>query len=129
VAGASAERLRLKPIFISSPTLVLQAAYRMFFVTGEMWRDLAWSAVGYSSDSLAPSLSASLWALPPAGIGVSYAVEPFLAALNATPRWRSSFDRDLGRHRHGRAGSSSFCSRCFRSLSMPMPPCAPPTRV
>ena len=45
--GAAAERLRLKPIFISSPTLVAAAAYRMAFVTGEIWRDLAASAVGY----------------------------------------------------------------------------------
>ena len=45
--GASAERWQLKPIFISSPTLVAQAAFRMFFVTGEIWRDLGWSALGY----------------------------------------------------------------------------------
>src|SRR5262249_31049509 len=45
--GALAERLRLKPIFISSPTLIAAAAFRMFFVTGEIWRDLAWSGVGY----------------------------------------------------------------------------------
>jgi hypothetical protein len=32
--GASAQRRQLKPIFISSPTLVAQAAFRMFFVTG-----------------------------------------------------------------------------------------------
>src|SRR6202045_100358 len=63
MAGASAERLRLKPIFISSPTLVLQAAYRMFFVTGEMWRDLAGARWAIRSDLLAPSLPGSLWAL------------------------------------------------------------------
>src|SRR5262249_57117968 len=45
--GAPAERLQLKPIFISSPTLVAAAAWRMFFVTGEIWRDLAWSGLGY----------------------------------------------------------------------------------
>ena len=33
--GASAERLQLKPIFISSPTLVAQSAFRMYFVTGK----------------------------------------------------------------------------------------------
>jgi len=87
MAGASAERLRLKPIFISSPTLVLQAAYRMFFVTGEMWRDLAWSALGYSL-GLACAIAAGI----PLGLAagwyrrLSYAVEPFLAALNATPQ-------------------------------------------
>ncbi|MGA6966049.1 MAG: ABC transporter permease [Xanthobacteraceae bacterium] len=87
VAGASAERLRLKPIFISSPTLVLQAAYRMLFVTGEMWGDLAWSALGYSL-GLACAIAVGI----PLGLAagwyrrLSYAVEPFLAALNATPQ-------------------------------------------
>ena len=87
VAGASAERLRLKPIFISSPTLVLQAAFRMFFVTGEMWRDLTWSALGYSL-GLACAIAVGV----PLGLAagwyrrLSYAVEPFLAALNATPQ-------------------------------------------
>ena len=87
VAGASAERLRLKPIFISSPTLVLQAAFHMFFVTGEMWRDLTWSALGYSL-GLACAIAVGI----PLGLAagwyrrLSYAVEPFLAALNATPQ-------------------------------------------
>jgi len=87
MAGASAERLRLKPIFISSPTLVLQAAYRMFFVTCDMWRDLAWSALGYSL-GLCCAIAAGI----PLGLAagwyrrLSYAVEPFLAALNATPQ-------------------------------------------
>ena len=45
--GDSAQRLRLKPIFISSPTLIAAAAFHMFFVTGEIWRDLAWSSAGY----------------------------------------------------------------------------------
>jgi ABC-type nitrate/sulfonate/bicarbonate transport system permease component len=87
MAGASAERLRLKPIFISSPTLVLQAAFRMFFVTGEMWRDLTWSALGYSL-GLACAIAVGI----PLGLAagwyrrLSYAVEPFLAALNATPQ-------------------------------------------
>jgi NitT/TauT family transport system permease protein len=87
LAGASAERLRLKPIFISSPTLVLQAAYRMFFVTGEMWRDLAWSGLGYAL-GVACAIAVGI----PLGLAagwyrrLSYAVEPFLAALNATPQ-------------------------------------------
>src|ERR1700730_8092350 len=44
--GASAGRLQLKPIFISSPTLIAAAAFRMFFVTGAGWRDRAWSGAG-----------------------------------------------------------------------------------
>jgi len=85
--GASAERLQLKPIFISSPTLVAAAALRMFFVTGEIWRDLAWSSFGYVL-GLALAIAVGI----PLGLAagwyrrLSYAVEPFLSALNATPQ-------------------------------------------
>src|SRR5215468_3098795 len=85
--GESAERLQLKPIFISSPTLVAAAAFRMFFVTGEIWRDLAWSSLGYVL-GLALAIVIGI----PLGLAggwyrrLSYAVEPFLAALNATPQ-------------------------------------------
>ncbi len=85
--GAAAERWRLKPIFISSPTLVAAAAYRMAFVTGEIWRDLAASAVGYGL-GVALAIAVGI----PLGLAagwyrrLSYAVEPLLAALNATPQ-------------------------------------------
>jgi NitT/TauT family transport system permease protein len=85
--GASAERLQLPPIFISSPTLVAAAAFRMFFVTGEIWRDLAWSGLGY-----ALGLGLAIAVGIPLGLAAgwyrrfSYAVEPFLSALNATPQ-------------------------------------------
>src|SRR5262252_8914251 len=85
--GASAERLQLKPIFISSPTLIAAAAFRMFFVTGEIWPDLAWSCVGYVL-GLGLAIAVGI----PLGLAAgwyrrfSYAVEPFLSALNATPQ-------------------------------------------
>jgi NitT/TauT family transport system permease protein len=85
--GASADRWQLKPIFISSPTLVAQAAFRMFFVTGEIWRDL-----GYSAGSYALGLALAIVVGIPLGLAAgwyrhfSYAVEPFLTALNATPQ-------------------------------------------
>jgi ABC-type nitrate/sulfonate/bicarbonate transport system permease component len=83
----SAERLKLKPIFISSPTLVAAAAFRMFLVTGEIWRDLAWSSLGY----VLGLLLAVVIGIPLGLVGgwyrrLSYAVEPFLAAFNATPQ-------------------------------------------
>jgi NitT/TauT family transport system permease protein len=87
VLGVSAERLTLKPIFISSPTLVAQAAWRMFFVTGEIWPDIGWSGVEY-----AVGLSLAIAIGIPLGLAagwyrrLSYAVEPFLSALNATPQ-------------------------------------------
>src|SRR4029077_13978709 len=82
--GAPAERWQLKPIFISSPTLVAAAAYRMFFVTGEIWRDLASRGVGLV---LRPALAIAVGI--PLGLAAgcyrrfSYALEPLLAALNA----------------------------------------------
>jgi NitT/TauT family transport system permease protein len=87
ILGASAERFQLKPIFISSPTLVAQTAFRMFFVTGEIWRDLAWSSVGYGL-----GLALAIVVGVPLGLAAgwyrrfSYAIEPFLSAFNATPQ-------------------------------------------
>ena len=92
--GGAAERWRIKPIFISSPTRVVQAAYRMFFVTGEIWRDLGWSGLEFA-----------IWILIAIAIGMplglaagwyrllSYAVAPFLSALNATPQVAFTFER------------------------------------
>ncbi|MGA7485659.1 MAG: ABC transporter permease, partial [Xanthobacteraceae bacterium] len=85
--GAAAERWQLKPIFISSPTLVAESAFRMYFVTGEIWRDLAWSGFGYVL-GLAAAIAVGI----PLGLAAgwyrrfSYAVEPLLTALNATPQ-------------------------------------------
>jgi NitT/TauT family transport system permease protein len=85
--GESAERLQLERIFISSPTLVATAAYRMFFVTGEIWRDIAWSSLGYGL-GLVLAIAIGI----PLGLAAgwyrrfSYAIDPFLTALNATPQ-------------------------------------------
>jgi len=87
VLGESAERLQLERIFISSPTLVASAAFRMFFVTGEIWRDIAWSSLGYGL-GLALAIAIGI----PLGLAAgwyrrfSYAIDPFLTALNATPQ-------------------------------------------
>jgi ABC-type nitrate/sulfonate/bicarbonate transport system permease component len=85
--GAAAERFKLKPIFVSSPTLVAQAAFHMFFVTGEIWHDLGWSGIGYVL-GLMLAIAVGI----PLGLAAgwyrrfSYAVAPFLSALNATPQ-------------------------------------------
>jgi ABC-type nitrate/sulfonate/bicarbonate transport system permease component len=85
--GADAERWRIKPIFISSPTLIVQAAYRMFFVTGEIWRDLWLSGLEFVL-GIAVAIIIGI----PLGLAVgwyrrlSYAAAPFLSAFNATPQ-------------------------------------------
>jgi len=85
--GAGAERLRVKPIFISSPTRIAETAYRMFLVTGEMWSDLGASALEYAL-GLALAIAAGV----PLGLAAgwyrrfAYAVEPLLTGLNATPQ-------------------------------------------
>jgi ABC-type nitrate/sulfonate/bicarbonate transport system permease component len=87
VLGESAERLHIERIFISSPTLVASAAFRMFFVTGEIWREIAWSSLGYGL-GLALAIAIGI----PLGLAAgwyrrfSYAIDPFLSALNATPQ-------------------------------------------
>jgi ABC-type nitrate/sulfonate/bicarbonate transport system permease component len=85
--GASAERWQLKPIFISSPTLVAQAAWRMFFVTGEIWRDIGLSSLEYAVGLLfAVAIGIPLGLAAGWYRRLSYAVEPFLSAFNATPQ-------------------------------------------
>src|SRR5262249_31484479 len=85
--GGAAQRPQLGRIFISSPTLVAPAAFRMFFVTGEIWRDIAWSSLGYGL-GLALAIGIGI----PLGLAAgwyrrfSYAIDPFLSALNATPQ-------------------------------------------
>jgi NitT/TauT family transport system permease protein len=85
--GDSAERLQLERIFISSPTLVASAAFRMFFVTGEIWRDIAWSSLGYGLGlALAIAIGIALGLAAGWYRRFSYAIDPFLSALNATPQ-------------------------------------------
>jgi NitT/TauT family transport system permease protein len=85
--GDSAERLQLERIFISSPTLVASAAFRMFFVTGEIWRDIAWSSLGYGLGlALAIAIGIALGLAAGWYRRFSYAIDPFMSALNATPQ-------------------------------------------
>jgi ABC-type nitrate/sulfonate/bicarbonate transport system permease component len=70
ILGESAERLHIERIFISSPTLVAGAAFRMFFVTGEIWREIAWSSLGYGL-GLALAIAIGIPLGLAAGIGVS----------------------------------------------------------
>src|SRR5215475_188840 len=76
----------INPLFISSPTLVAQAAYRLF-LDGEIWNDLRVSATEF----LVGYLMAAAVAIP-LGLAVgwykrlSYVLSPFIDTLNAVPR-------------------------------------------
>ena len=85
--GHAAEALRLKPIFVSSPSAVAAAAWSLFFVTGKIWAHLAASGL-----ELALGLALALVVGVPLGLAcgryrlLSSALAPFVSALNATPQ-------------------------------------------
>jgi NitT/TauT family transport system permease protein len=85
--GAAADHWMVKPIFISSPSRIAETAWRMYFVTGEIWSDIKWSAIEYVL-----ALALAVLVGVPLGLAagwyrrLSYAVEPFLAGFNATPQ-------------------------------------------
>ena len=75
--GRSAEALRLKPIFISSPSAVAAAAWSLFVTTGKIWPHLAASGIELA---LGLGLACGRYRL------ISHAVAPFVSGLNATPQ-------------------------------------------
>jgi NitT/TauT family transport system permease protein len=85
--GHSAETLRVKPIFVSSPSAVAAAAWSLFVTTGKIWPHLAASGL-----ELALGLGLALLVGVPLGLAcgryrlASHAVAPFVSALNATPQ-------------------------------------------
>ena len=84
--GDTARQLRIRPIFISSPTRIVMKVQQMFS-TGEIWGHLVASGVTFGLGGLI----AVLFGIP-LGLAVGwyrrlrYAVEPFLSAYNATPQ-------------------------------------------
>ena len=87
VIGAGAEKLRVRPIFISSPTAVASKAWELYVVTGEIWRH-----IGLSALEILVGLGLAILIGIPLGLWAgrrryaSYALEPFMSALNATPQ-------------------------------------------
>jgi NitT/TauT family transport system permease protein len=85
--GRSAAALRLKPIFVSSPSAVATAAWSLFVVNGKIWPHLAASGL-----ELVFGLGLALLVGVPLGLVcgryrlLSRAVAPFVLALNATPQ-------------------------------------------
>ena len=129
--GPQAMRFQLKPIFISPPTRIARAAFDMFFVTGAIWKDLGWSSLEFT---LGVALAFAIGI--PLGLAAgcsyrrfNYAVEPFLAALNATPQvaFLPLLILWVRIHFFARADHRA-ATRCCRSPSARLPPCAPSMR-
>jgi NitT/TauT family transport system permease protein len=85
--GNAADRLRVKPIFLASPSTIMTTAYRLYLQTGEIWPHLALSSFEFVvALVVALSLGVPLGLVAGRYRYLSYAVEPLLAALNATPQ-------------------------------------------
>jgi ABC-type nitrate/sulfonate/bicarbonate transport system permease component len=85
--GASAEVWRIKPIFLSSPSAIAVTFYRVFVVTGEIWKDVRVSALEYVLGFLlATAVGVPLGLAAGWYRRFSFGIEPFLSALNATPQ-------------------------------------------
>ena len=85
--GAGAEKLRVKPIFISSPSRVAVRAWSLFVVDGDIWRHIGASALEIVAGlglAVAIGIPLGLWA--GSNRYASFAIEPFMSALNATPQ-------------------------------------------
>jgi len=84
--GDAANQLRIRPIFISSPTRIFNRVLQMV-ASGELWEHLAASGVAFL---LGGALAVVVGV--PLGLAVGwyrrlrYALEPFLSAYNATPQ-------------------------------------------
>ena len=85
--GASADKLRIRRIFISAPSLVAAQAWHLYIETGEIWQHLAVSAL-----ELGLGLGLAIAVGIPFGLvtgwyrRLTYAAAPFLTVLNATPQ-------------------------------------------
>lgn len=85
--GGAADALRVKPIFLASPSMIAATAYDMLFVTGDLWPHLGLSAFEFvSAFAIAVMLGIPFGLVAGRYQYLSYAVEPLLAALNATPQ-------------------------------------------
>jgi NitT/TauT family transport system permease protein len=85
--GARADVLRVRPIFLSSPTAIAYRAWTIYVVTGEIWPDIALSGL-----EVLVGLGLAMLVGIPLGLVAgrfryfSYAFEPFMMGLNATPQ-------------------------------------------
>jgi ABC-type nitrate/sulfonate/bicarbonate transport system permease component len=87
IFGDAARSLTIRPIFISSPSRVAAEAFQMYFVTGEIWRDLGASGLEY-----ALGFTLAIVIGVPVGLAAGWyptlydIVEPSVSALTAAPQ-------------------------------------------
>ncbi|MGV6874723.1 ABC transporter permease [Pseudochelatococcus sp. B33] len=85
--GDAADILRIRPIFLPAPSVILSLGWELYFVTGEMWRHLGLSAFQFVCGFLiAATLGITIGLVSGRYRLLSYAVEPLLTALNAMPQ-------------------------------------------
>ena len=85
--GDAANGLRVRPIFLASPSAIAEMAFQLYFVTGEMWPHLGLSAFEFFAGFLiAASIGIPFGLIAGRYRLLSDAVEPLLTALNATPQ-------------------------------------------
>jgi ABC-type nitrate/sulfonate/bicarbonate transport system permease component len=87
IIGSAADALKIRPIFLASPSAIVATGYQLYFVSGEMWQHLGLSAFEFA---VAFAIATALGI--PAGLVsgryrmLSDVVTPLLTALNATPQ-------------------------------------------
>ena len=85
--GPAADALRIRPIFLSSPSTIATTAYDLYFRSGTIWPDLGMSGLEFSV-AFVIALAIGI----PGGLisgryqALSNAVEPILNGLNALPQ-------------------------------------------
>jgi ABC-type nitrate/sulfonate/bicarbonate transport system permease component len=85
--GAAADPLHVRPIFLASPSTIATTAYVLLFKTGELWPHIGLSAFEFvMALIIAVTIGMPFGLLSGRYRYLSYAVEPLLAALNATPQ-------------------------------------------
>lgn len=84
--GESANALRIKPIFLASPSAIAATGFDVYFRTGEMWPHLGLSAFEFAASFvIAAGFGIPLGLFCGRNQTLSFAVEPLLNGLNAVP--------------------------------------------
>lgn len=87
VVGEAADAFKVKRIFLPAPSAIVATAWRLYFVTGEMWPHLGLSALEFViAFPVAAAIGMPLGLAAGRYRTLSDAVGPLFSALNATPQ-------------------------------------------